>query len=82
MSIKENLQAKLNPDNQVDDTQTKLTENGGSIQAILYKKACRREGIDFDDPPEINQFYLRGDGLIVLDLRGTFDDLLNDTPHR
>lgn len=57
----------------VETEDVQLSNRQGSIRATLMKNACRREGIDLENPPEVGQYYLRREGLIVFDLRGELD---------
>jgi hypothetical protein len=71
------LGERLRPRNRVAEGEISLTpahSTRGSVRATVDKEALRHAGRDPEDPGTASWFYLRNEGLLVLDLGGEYTD--------
>lgn len=64
------LRDQFLPKYRVEQQDVSLSRQGSSVRGTLQKDAVRREGIDVDDPGEVTSYWIKGEGLLVFDLRG------------
>lgn len=64
----------LDPDRRVQEGEISLQSNGGCVRGSYPKEPFRHAGRDPDNPGTVPWYYIREQGLLVIDLEGQFDD--------
>lgn len=68
----EELLAQLGPSTRVKHEEMSLTTQNGCVQATIMADARNDAGIDLNNPGNIDEYYYRDFGVVILDLKGVF----------
>jgi hypothetical protein len=78
MSSRLGIAQRLDPKNRVKDTEISLQTVRQSVTATLMKDAVLHAGIDPQSPGKVEQYYLRDEQLLVIDLGGHYKEKTNN----
>ena len=67
------IKNRLQPTRRVTETTLSLTARDGTIRTTVPINAARNAGVDVEDPEPVGAYYLKDEGLLVLDLGGNYE---------